>query len=54
METDEKLEICIDALKKLLVPKGAYSLDKFEHARNTIKETAEIAKKALLEIGEMP
>jgi len=54
METDEKLEICIDALKELLVPKGAYSSDKFEHARNTIEETTSIARKALVEIGEIP
>ena len=53
MKTEEKLKICIEALKELVNPKGAYKLDRLEHATETIKETSEIATKALTEIGEL-
>ncbi len=52
MNTTEKLKICIEALKKLTNPKGSYSLDRMEHAENTIKDVIELATETLKKIGE--
>jgi len=47
---DKKLEIAIEALKKLTKPTGRFSRDPEEFARNTIEDMVEIASKALKEI----
>jgi len=52
MKTEEKLKICAEALKELVNPAGAYDMDQLTHARNTISETARIAREALDNIGE--
>ena len=53
MDDKEKLQTCIEALKELVTPKGAFRLDRMEHAEETIKETALIAKSTLIKIGEI-
>jgi hypothetical protein len=49
--TEEKLKIAIDALMQCTNPSGAYSLDRLEHAENTIKNIEIIAKTALKELN---
>lgn len=51
MTQNEKLWICIEALRELVEPKGAYSLDQLEHATNTIADVSKIATEALHKIG---
>ncbi len=53
MKIEEKLAICVEALKELLQPKGAYDTNVFKHAENTIKETARIALVTLNKIEEV-
>lgn len=53
MKTEEKLKICIRALKALTIPKGVFSLDRMEHAQNTIRAVSELATEALETIGEL-
>lgn len=50
MKTDEKLKICIEALTELVTPSGAFDMDNYKHAQNTIEETSRIATEALKKI----
>jgi len=50
MNTEKKLEICVNALEEIQHPKGAYSMDRLEHAENTIEEVVKIASEALKKI----
>ena len=52
MTDKEKLKLAIDTLKQCANPAGAYSMDRLEHANNTIKNVALLAQKALTLIGE--
>lgn len=52
-DNKDKLTVCIEALKELIIPKGAYKLDRLEHAESTIKETAKIALETLKKIKEI-
>jgi hypothetical protein len=52
MNDREKLELAIKTLKQCANPAGAYSLDRLEHAENTIKNIALIAQGALTLMGE--
>jgi len=42
----------IEALKEISEGKGRYSLDQFEHCRNTVEDMKELAKDALKLIEE--
>lgn len=51
-ETEALLKICIEALYQLRQPKGVYSMNKLEHANNTIAASIGIAEMTLKKIGE--
>ena len=51
MKAQERLTICIKALRGLVNPSGAYSMDRLEHAENTIKAVSDLAIETLKEIG---
>ena len=52
MEDKEKLELAIKALKQCANPSGAYDMDRFTHAVNTIRDTAKVAQDCLTLLGE--
>ena len=52
MTQKEKLQICVEALRELVTPKGAFDIDQFKHAKNTIAETSSIAIETLEKIQE--
>ena len=52
MTPNKKLRICIEALKEISEAKGAYSMDRLEHASNTVRDMSNLAKIALTKIGE--
>jgi len=50
MKAINKIEYLIDSLKEISKCEGAYSMDKLEHASNTIKNMRDIALKAIEEV----
>ena len=47
----EQSKYLLKVLKEITECRGAYSEDRLEHARNTIRNMAELAKQAIVKVG---
>ena len=52
MNYKTKFEICFRALLEIRQGKGAYSMDRLEHATNVIEESKRIANDAITQVKE--
>ena len=47
---EELIKECLEAFEKIAEAKGAYSMDRLQHASNTIRDMVEIAKNKITEL----